>query len=174
MTLLEQLQERCRHKGECWEWCGSVNGAGVLVFGKERYPARRLMWEAVGRKLQGSLPIIQVCGNKLCVNPEHLQVATKQEVAARTGKEGRLGTLEKRKKIAQARRSKSTLTMEKVHEIRLSGETAEALAPVYGVTASTIKHIRAHETWRDYENEFSALLPASMRRAANDSKRRAA
>src|SRR5947208_5526213 len=71
------------HKGEandCWIWKGGTNGVyGTLGApgGRKTLYAHRLSWElANGRSIPEGLFIDHICRNKLCVNPQHLQLVT--------------------------------------------------------------------------------------------------
>lgn len=72
----------------CWEWLGhkTSNGYGVAYFNKRRRSAHRVVYEC----LKGEIPIGKeldhLCRNKLCVNPDHLEVVTKSENMKRAAK----------------------------------------------------------------------------------------
>ncbi len=61
--------------GECWPWAGATNrkGYGVIRVGKKTWLAHRYGYEFFVRPL-GDEQLHHVCGNRLCVRPEHLEV----------------------------------------------------------------------------------------------------
>lgn len=69
------------HNG-CWEWTGT----GRYPDGTPKFhgtTARRTVWKNVtGLTPPDDLALITTCGYIQCVNPEHMQVGTRAEVAA--------------------------------------------------------------------------------------------
>jgi hypothetical protein len=65
---------------ECWIWSGPIQSDGTGQFtwtrrdGKpENSRTHRLMYELLKkREVSQSIPVVQTCGEKLCLRPEHL------------------------------------------------------------------------------------------------------
>ena len=62
----------------CWPWKGYISSSG---YGKFRYagkylPAHRAVYFAVHGKVANNIPIMHLCNNKVCCNPEHLVAGT--------------------------------------------------------------------------------------------------
>jgi hypothetical protein len=68
---------------KCWPWKGYVNsdGYGMMKVGSPRRPqnAHRVSWKLHFGKLTPEIKISQKCGNRACVNPEHLQIGQAKE-----------------------------------------------------------------------------------------------
>lgn len=69
--------------GDCWLWTASTNGKGYGTFGllrtKTSYLAHRVTWEQRhGVIPEGFTLDHSVCGNKRCVNPDHLEIVTRR------------------------------------------------------------------------------------------------
>ena len=69
----------------CWEWTGSLQSAGyghIWVGGdKHSSLAHRVSYELHVGPIPDGLEIDHLCGNKKCVNPEHLEAMSRAEHA---------------------------------------------------------------------------------------------
>lgn len=65
----------------CWLWTkGTRNGYGVhLCASGEAKPAHRLAYEIATGPIAEGMVIDHLCGEKLCVNPRHLEQVTRAE-----------------------------------------------------------------------------------------------
>ncbi len=68
---------------DCWMWIGAVNNKGYGVFNPSSNSgntlAHRWSYELYIGPITDGLQIDHVCNVRLCVNPEHLQLATARE-----------------------------------------------------------------------------------------------
>lgn len=65
----------------CWDWNAAKDGRGYGVFkfnGKIR-KAHRVSYEMHVMEIPEGLVVDHLCGNKSCVNPEHLEPVTQHE-----------------------------------------------------------------------------------------------
>lgn len=68
--------------GPCWQWtAGKIpNGYGSFhVARMRRTPSHRYAWEVLRGLIPDKLTIDHLCRNKLCVNPDHMEVVTRGE-----------------------------------------------------------------------------------------------
>lgn len=68
-------------KSGCWNWNGSKNGEGYGQIRRQnlRTPAHRHFYIHHRGAIPDGLVIDHLCRNRLCVNPEHLEVVTQRE-----------------------------------------------------------------------------------------------
>jgi hypothetical protein len=72
------LLTRIDASGVCWEWTGGQNGTGygkVWITARNLYP-HRVMWEWLVGWIPDELEIDHLCRNRLCCNPDHMELVT--------------------------------------------------------------------------------------------------
>ena len=159
IIISERLRQRfwakVRKGPGCWEWAGNISrgygrlrhgprGASVLIF------AHRLSWE-INHGPVGDLCVCHHCDNPRCVRPEHLFLGTQADNMADAKKKGRTCSGDARRLIANPPSGEdhynAKLTTDHVLYIRSSSETRESLALMFGVSKTTITHVRNRTTW---------------------------
>lgn len=129
----------------CIEWTGAFhkNGYGVLSLNRkvahEMGLARvqfvhRMSYLQYNGKLQEGMVIRHLCNNRKCYNPRHLAQGTQ---------------LENYEDGIRAGSNKRKLKEEDVEAIKNSTESNRKLARRYGVSATTIFHIKHNNKWRN-------------------------
>lgn len=81
MRTLEERFWRKVEKGdidECWEWKGANNGKGYgqIGYNGKVKRAHRISYEINIGEIPEGMQIDHICGNRSCVNPHHLRIAT--------------------------------------------------------------------------------------------------
>jgi len=119
----------------CWLFTGSLHhrdGYGMIRCAGVMRQAHRLAYELHVGPIPSGLVVDHLCGNRACVNPEHLEPVTVTE---------------------NNRRGRGTkLDAERVREIRRlhrHGAAIREMARIYGVNPATIKAVVQCTTWTD-------------------------
>lgn len=66
----------------CWVWTAAKAGKGygkytTKIDGRQTYPyAHRYAWESLVGPIPDGMTLDHLCKNRLCVNPDHLEVVT--------------------------------------------------------------------------------------------------
>lgn len=161
---LESLKARTIEEGECWLWQGYITNNTPQVHchiddKKVMVSVRKLMRELITGKPQPAGSYGHTCGNPQCVNPDHT-IWRSMKVHARYMNKVRDVTPVMAMKMRQAKIDTGTvkLSEEAALEIRLSTESARALAQRYGVSKSWIGRIRQNRAWRVLTSPFAGLL----------------
>lgn len=156
-----QILEKTEEYGECILWTGTLSDTGHPIYKPYGEPCtlvRRAVFRLNGGKLVKRQPIDTTCGEKCCVNPEHLFQSTISKVAKRAAAKGKFSGVVRASKIAETRRGKMKLTMDIAREIRNSAESGPVLALRYGVNRSLITRIKSGLSWKEYGGHWAGLL----------------
>lgn len=155
------LRDRSYEFGDCWIWTQGTNGAGypqVKVPGGTAQLVRRLAAAVGGKPPAKGQPVTTTCGEKLCVNPEHMKPSTKKAIGKAAAARGAFSGLSRAGKIAGARRAGLVkLTDEQVAEIRASDDTDKVLGEAYGVKSYYVARIRRGDARKDYASPWAGL-----------------
>lgn len=121
------------HETLCWIWTGALSnkGFGTTRWRGKDWKAHRRSWIEARRELVAGLELDHLCGERSCVNPDHLEQIHHAE---------------------NTRRGRSAkLTPAQVGEIReryaAGGITQTQLAVEFGVRQTSISNIVREVTW---------------------------
>ena len=154
---LQAIHDKTIERDDCWIWSGGDNGAGQpKIHGRS---GRRVTWEAAfGERLRKTTQITVICGNPMCLNPDHLKKTTKGEIT-RINNEVATSKMGRKINGAKTNRQKfGKINMEIAHEIRASSECGKTLADRLGVSDSLIWNVRHGRSWVDHTSPFAGLL----------------
>lgn len=161
-TFIDWVRDRSIEVGDCWEWQGYFTPHGKTPVSKRKnkhISVRRVMAVELGLIDKRSLKVTGVrCRNWRCVNPEHLQVMTRQVFIKRALENRSGGKLMASRKAADHRRKRAKLTIDQVRAIRASDVSCSQLGAQYGVSGATISLIKRGRIWKEYGSVFANLV----------------
>ena len=86
----ETVMERLDVSGPCWIWTGPKRGKGYgyVSWENRKVSTHRLIWELLVGPIPEGMHLDHLCREKLCANPDHLELVTNAENLSR-GQTGR-------------------------------------------------------------------------------------
>lgn len=120
----------------CWHWTGARHwtGYGVISDWPKVKRAHRVSYEIHCGPIPDGLLVRHKCDNKICVNPDHLELGTKVDNAMDMLERGHF-------------RPKRTLSDRQIRTIRDAEGTTIELARKFKVAPSTISRIKTGARW---------------------------
>jgi len=145
---------------ECEIFLGQTrNGYGVVRIGRNSFFAHRLAFE----KRYGSIPdgkhVCHACDNRLCINVNHLFLGSHAENMRDMKHKGRAAHGQKN---AKARLAENQIR--RIHVLRASGESLNALAVRYGVSRPTISKILLGSSYKMESQNAKQDIREAVRR----------
>lgn len=132
--------EKVEKTETCWLWTASTKrGYGNFKIDGKQKIAHRVAYTLWIGEIPDGLLVRHKCNNPHCVNPDHLEIGTRQDIANDMVRAGRQA-------IQKGEQHK--LTREQVDEIRSRvGQTQQKLAEEFGVSNQQISRILNHKRW---------------------------
>ena len=136
---------------ECWE-CTSHKARttrGYVMFNRQGF---HFMHRYIYKQVYGKQPdvVLHKCGNRICINPNHLYELTKKEAFGQA-----LPARHGRPPIHYCHESRHPISPERLAEIRLRlarGDKVSEVAYAFGLDYRTVSSLAAGETYRDIDN----------------------
>lgn len=154
----EWLAEHVGHVGDAcllWPFSCCTAGYGMYAIDRKRYLAHREMCRAThGDPPSTKHQAAHACGNRRCVNPNHLSWKSRRD-----------NQLDRRMHGTHATR-RTKISIQQAEQIRqLKGkETSIETAAKYGITESNVRLIQDGKTWKP-ERKYRMHLPDDVVRA---------
>jgi hypothetical protein len=140
---IEKNSEKVTESG-CWIWMGAVTGSGYGVCGSQKNKTRsahRVSYEAFIGEIPKGMIIAHSCDIPLCVNPNHLWVATH--------KENSQDMVKKNRQAKGEAGGNTKLTLDQIEFIRKSILPHRKLGRMFNVSHANIGYIKRGFTWKN-------------------------
>ena len=148
MDALQRFEQKvCPEPNSgCWLWMGAVSssGYGNLKFGASYANAHRVAYELYVGHIPDGMQICHKCDVKLCVNPDHLFVGTRQD-NMNDMVQKRRWQRENHPKAEKNGNAKLTISI--ANEIRDDPREYRKIAKSYGIGTSTVCRIKRGVSW---------------------------
>lgn len=168
------LSARVAQEEQCLIWRGFFDRYGAP---RGRIPwlagslsVRRALWERLNGKTLGTRLIRMTCGNRDCVNPEHMRPVSKKKLFEHFAKDGVFDCpIAKAKRAVAAKnrgRHYSPEAKAKIFALRQSGQTYKQIGSEMGMDWRHIGRILTGHAWVDFEGAAANSSVFSWRPAA--------
>lgn len=158
VPTLEALRQSCYiNEDGCWIWRGDrySNGQPRTQIeptpSRRRFPAKRLALRLTG-KMEPSKWGACRCDLEPedCINPEHLRNYSRSKLLKKSNQDNRAVHVVRIARGVAAKRSASKdMSIELAREIRVSHETASALAERLNISEDRTKSIKSGRSWKE-------------------------
>lgn len=131
-------------EGACWFWGGSLTGPGyghMTIWKNGKWvtgSAHRLAYTLAHGEIPGNLVVMHKCGNKNCVNPNHLTLGTHKENSEDAARAGAY----KQAKLREGGKAKLAAQM------LVAGVPAYKIAMQMGASDAAIRQIKDGISYR--------------------------
>lgn len=167
---LDTLRYYCTCDGDCLIWNQTINSSGyptATLEGKPGQSVRTYVYRnLLGKKLNHPMVVASRCGDKRCVNPDHLVRRTRSDIQREVYASGRRNAATEY--LARFNGyGRHVLDWAKVHDIRSrpTHQTHSSIAAELGVSRRCIQDVRMGRTWRqaaDRSSVFSMAQSGSL------------
>lgn len=125
----------------CWEWQGYVgkNGYGYLTVRKRGHLTHRLSYEIFVGPIPLAVDVCHYCDNRICVNPSHLWIGTRQQNQADMAAKARSALGE--------RNGAAKLTRDDILAIRNATGLQREIADRFGIQQVQVSRIKSRARW---------------------------
>jgi hypothetical protein len=130
---------------ECWIWKGGRRGPSQAYGAFRKTNAHRYAYQLHRGEIPEGMVVRHMCGNKLCVNPRHLEYGTHQDNyndRARLGEGTGTGSFGSRNGMAKITEAEAAYIRENPDNLKGS-----ELAARFGLSRPTVSLIRSGKRW---------------------------
>lgn len=149
LHTVESLLARSEEVGNCIEWQRYFqNGTPYVQHGDKLVAVRALMMELLGNVYQERMFFGVNCGNKACINPEHIVARSMKTHAKHMANNADHNSPIRIAKLQKAAAKRRVLTDDQVMDVLMDQRTCKNIAQELGVSSSLIAKIKRGESNR--------------------------
>ena len=130
-----------------WRGMTVTRGYPVVSLKFKIYSVRRLVLGWKGGALAPNQVVLASCGNRLCVNPDHLSAGSHADAYHRSGNAERI--VMRGQKNGQSKLNPESVRS--IRRLRAEGVSSGLLAATLGVSVAAIHKVEKRETWAHVE-----------------------
>ena len=151
--VVEKITTHAYARDGCLIWAGSLcrSGAPLIKWNRKSWRAQRLLLSLTRPSFNPKWLVVTSCGNRDCVNPNHLMQTTRNKFYSRLTEIGaRPSGKDLGLRVAIARSSKARLGIDRAQEVvqlLSEGWTQKRVAEKFGVVETRVTN--ALKTWRN-------------------------
>jgi hypothetical protein len=158
----ETILARTDEVGDCLEWQGIMShGTPQIRIDRKLLSVRRVIREMQGKPASADAFLASSCGNKKCVNPEHIAARTKSQHMQAMSKLINHNHPVRIAKLQKAKASERVLDDEGLAMVMTDPRRAQDVAEQLSVSKSLVNRIRRGTAYRQVNasmNPFSGLI----------------
>lgn len=143
----ERFWKRVNTAGNCWLWEGAqTRGYGQLTHDRRHHYAHRFSWQITRGEIPEGMVVCHRCDTPLCVNPDHLFLATQLDNVRDCISKGR----SRRRGIPGAANpavKNASVDAERITSLFHLGLGVREIAPIVGVSKSTVSNVIRGKHW---------------------------
>lgn len=134
MSFKERFEKFIVKTESCWLWEGARQGIyGAFWLNGKLVGSHKASYLLYKGNIADGYVVRHMCKDKLCVNPEHLEIGTRKQNSMDRFRDNTIN---------------NKLTPEQVIMIRDSTDSAKVLAERFKVTSATIRCVVNRKTWQ--------------------------
>jgi hypothetical protein len=160
---LDRIKRDIVEEGECWIWTGSLGGRSkvpqIKIGGRAGtvMAVRRLVaCIKLGRWLESHEYVSNTCGEKNCVNPDHVKITTPKQKAKLAAERGAFSRPDRAAKVIASRVNQKA-SDEVIQQVRNAPTAAEA-ARITGLSRGYCARIRSGQNRSVAGNPWAGLM----------------
>ena len=152
-TLLERFERRYipEPNSGCWLWFGAIgceDGRGLISVNGAPIAAHRVAWLLYCGEIPKGMSVLHTCDVPSCVNPDHLWLGSQWDNINDCKKKGRFKPPPINTTFIGEQHGEAKLTTANVLEIRTSVLRNKEYAQKFGVSETTVRHVKSRKTWK--------------------------